>query len=168
MDAEIVICTSCGQSKAATEFYKRKASRHGRTFQCKACLTEYKQRRRATGRGRALETWYNIYWRSENRDGHHPQYADVTLDIDREQFLLWAVPALQKFMDANPDVVPSVDRIDPDKSYHIDNLRVIPLGENSRLARHEYDAQRIANVALGYCRSYNIDPVEVASLILTL
>jgi hypothetical protein len=161
MDTEMITCTSCWTEKPVTEFSKRKASPNGFCYHCKLCVKEYKQKRRQRPEGRAMETWFNIYWRSENRDGHHPQYANIKLDMDKTEFIKWATPAIAEFMDKNPGVRLSVDRIDPDKSYHVANLRVIALSENSKLARHELDAKKIANMTIGLCKSYNVNPADV-------
>lgn len=108
-----------------------------------------------------METWFNIYWRSENRDGKHPQYANVKLDMNKNEFLSWSVPAFAEAMKKYPGVKLSVDRINPDNSYHVNNLRVIPLKDNIKLARHDFTPQKIANVTLGLCNAYNINPKDI-------
>ena len=56
--------------------------------------------------------------------------------MGRADFIAWAVPAYKEWFRDYPGVTPSVDRINPDGHYEIGNLRLIPVGQNRRSARH--------------------------------
>lgn len=76
-------------------------------------------------RKRALSRWYMIRYRISHTEKKKNQaYKGIEFNLDKEQFIIW----FQKrdFEHA------SVDRIDKNKGYTMDNIQVIPLVENIR------------------------------------
>ena len=77
------------------------------------------------GKHRALSRYYMILYRinhTEEKKNRH--YKDVKMLIGKDEFVEW-------FM-ANDFEGASVDRIDKDKDYSMDNIQMIPLAENIR------------------------------------
>ncbi len=97
----------------------------------------YQRSYRKTPQGWATKKWNDIKNRAGNADGWHPSYANVPLRMTQDEFMNWAVPAVLLFWQLNPNETASVDRADPERPYEIDNLRIIPWRENSRLARRK-------------------------------
>lgn len=71
-----------------------------------------------------------------NRVATHEDYTHIEIRMTRNEFMDWAEPEHAKFMEEyGLDVVPSIDRIDPDGHYELSNIRLIPLPDNSRRNR---------------------------------
>jgi hypothetical protein len=110
---------------------------------CKVCYRKYE----ATPDRRAKRTWNTLHARIRLQ----PSYKGIGVRMTRDDFLEWAVPAYTRWMAANPDKTPSLDRIDPAGHYAVDNLRVIERGENSRLARNHPNVH--APEGMAWCHS---------------
>lgn len=79
---------------------------------------------RNTPRGRAATMWSNMCGRVRNK------YVGVDVCFEREEFLEWAAPQIQKFWQDHPDDTPSLDRIDSDGHYEFGNVRIVSLRRN--------------------------------------
>lgn len=154
---EEFICSKCGENKPANEFYKSNTIPRGYTFRCKKCISEDSKKSNQKPRQKAMNAYNNIYWRSENRDKRHPQYANVKFLLDKEEFLAWAVPAYSNYAGK----CPTIDRINPDGHYEISNIQLIEAKENSRKARRKNTPIGIARLALGAAKLNNVSPHEV-------
>ena len=128
-------CTKCKREKGADEFYNNAASPDGLTTRCDVCILQLTNAYNRSARGLALKKYRDMQKRCENADGKHPSYAHVRLQITREDFLKWAVPRIQDFLIANPGLRPSVDRINPDLGYYVENMRIISVDDNRARAR---------------------------------
>lgn len=122
-------CLLCG---GTGPFGKSASTSDGLYPLCKACINERQKRRNTTPKGKAITAWQSILKRAENRNGSNRTYATVKVQITRKEFMAWAVPAFTEWMKANPEQVPSVNRIDDNQGYILENLEVIEWGENSR------------------------------------
>lgn len=77
------------------------------------------------GKKRALSRWYMIRYRVQHTERpKNKRYKGVEFNLDKEEFIRW----FQK----NDFEHASVDRIDKNKGYTMDNIQLIPLIENIR------------------------------------
>ena len=77
------------------------------------------------GRKRALSRWYMIRYRTTHTDQpKNRRYEGVVFNLDKEQFIKW--------FQRNDFENASVDRIDKNKGYTMDNIQLIPLLDNIR------------------------------------
>ena len=120
-------CNRCGQTKPVSDFQPKPYGGKLNCYYsiCKKCNNQRQREYDRTPEGKAKQAFSNMYYRSENRDGHHRQYANVKFLLDKDIFLKWAVPELTRFMDENPDCTPSFDRIDSSGHYEMSNLRIL-------------------------------------------
>jgi hypothetical protein len=81
---------------------------------------------RKTPEGKAGNMWSGM----NGRIKHHKDYKDVLVKMNRQEFVEWAIPEVKKFMELNPNEVPSLDRIDYTGHYEFGNIRIIGLTSN--------------------------------------
>ena len=71
-------CSSCGEEKLTSEFYKRRAGKDGLHCWCKVCLRKYRVAHREECRAQDRKRWaensevktkINRRWRAKNREG---------------------------------------------------------------------------------------------------
>lgn len=97
------------------------------------------------GRHRALSRYYMILNRINHTDTDKNKcYENVKMLISKDDFVKW-------FME-NDFEGASVDRIDHTKDYSLDNIQLIPLGENVRK-----DKVKARN---GQCECYNCKQIK--------
>lgn len=84
---------------------------------------------------KAAKAWSNLCGRSGNRDGNHPTYAKVWVLCTREQFLAWAIPAIERWQRKYPGLPCSIDRIDDKGHYKLGNLQLLTPAENNRKSK---------------------------------
>lgn len=100
------------------------------------------------GRKRALSRWYMIRYRTTHTEtSKNTAYKGVEFNLDKETFIKW-------FQERDFEHA-SVDRIDKNKGYTMDNIQLIPLAENIRK-----DKMKAKN---GYCvcfRCKQIKPLQ--------
>lgn len=102
------VCSTCKTSKPKTEFYKRAGSYDGLRSQCKSCKYKARIAYRKTPRGKFLETKADAKRR------------DLKFTLKFEEFLSFEdVPC--HYCGYIPDTI-SLDRVDNDLGYHIDNV----------------------------------------------
>jgi hypothetical protein len=72
--------------------------------------------------------WTSIWQRIQNKNGHNPHYAKVSLDVGKVELINWILE--------NPPPLgmdrPSIDRIDNSKGYSLDNIRWLEHRINSK------------------------------------
>lgn len=140
-------CNKCLEDLGFDDFYNDKRANDGKKTRCKKCVKEdirrylsselgkstrkqKSKRLNATPKGKAATAWRGIIRRTTNIN-LYPSYVGVRVKISRDDFMKWAIPAISKFVELNPSVRPSVDRIDSDGHYELSNLRIISQPENS-------------------------------------
>ena len=100
------------------------------------------------GRKRALSRWYMIRYRVEHTElPKNKAYKDVEFNLDKETFIKW-------FQERDFEHA-SVDRIDKNKGYTMENIQIIPLVDNIRK-----DKVKAKN---GYCvcrKCKQLKPIE--------
>lgn len=89
---------------------------------------------------RALSRYYMILNRLKNTNkAKNKNYEGISMDISKEEFVKW-------FM-RNDYERCSVDRIDKNKNYTMDNIQMVPLAENIRKDK--------VKAKDGYCECYS-------------
>lgn len=129
------VCATCGMLRPYEDFYHHSKTKNNVGSYCKVCHRDYARRRAATALGRASQMWSNIKQRSSNSNQRNPSYANVRLLMTKEEFINWAVPAIETFIYQYPTDTPSIDRIDADGNYSVNNIRIIGLKLNASLSR---------------------------------
>jgi len=129
-------CRKCKKNHPTELFRRCKKRQDGYDSICKKCYNElntkkYNKKYRSTPRGHAINAWYSILQRAENKNGKHPSYAKIKVLVSKEQFLEWAIPNYENWMDAHPGEPPSVDRINNKGHYEFGNLQIISRWENN-------------------------------------
>jgi hypothetical protein len=194
-------CTKCKISKNLNEFFTDKRAGDGKTSRCKICLLQdvrnyvrtengkASKRKRAkkinsTPYGKAATAWRGMVRRTSNEEVY-PSYKNVKLKIIRPEFMEWAVPEITKFMQDNPGVRPSVDRMDSEGNYELSNLRIIPQSDNSarrgdienrqigkkfncllhQVISEEVFVNSLASLVKEFCNKKNINPCLIAKAI---
>lgn len=141
-------CPHCKKELAASFFYLNSHRKSGLSILCKTCHKLYE----SSPERRAKRTWNTINCRS---GGRQKSYADVLVLMTRNEFLNWAIPEYKKWMRNNPNMTPSLDRIDPSKHYSINNIRIIERGENCRLSRNHMNVHAPNGTAWCHsCKEY--------------
>lgn len=123
-------CSKCNLPRPL-DLYRARKDRGARHTICKDCEQKYRKQYKSTPIGRANAMWQGIQRRSHNNDGMHPTYRDVDIRMTKEEFLLWAVPALREWYAHSPQSTPTLDRIDSSGHYEISNLRLLTAKENT-------------------------------------
>lgn len=144
-------CTKCLRSLPTTDFHKHPISADGLKPRCKRCQCEAERLRRFKPASRSVQMWHDL----NKRVRLQPEYAGVKVLITRASFVAWATPLLTVWFSEHPDLTPSVDRIDPAGHYRRGNIRIIELGENSRLRRANHNVHAPAGKAwCCTCKAY--------------
>jgi hypothetical protein len=150
-------CTKCGKEKSLNEFHLRFRSSNKKREVCKECVKEYhhqfylKNKNRLFNQVRSFQATnkkvnFNyfvgrMYTKIKDRvNGNgRAKYKDLPV-CTKEEFLKLAYGSLQlKKLYSDWRVcgyihkyVPSVDRIDSEKGYTIENIQFLTLSENSK------------------------------------
>lgn len=124
-------CSKCKTPKELDEFGKSKRHKGGYIHQCKTCVATIKLARIRTKRGLVITIYDNQKSHSIAR-GHKP--PSYTVDELRDWFR--GNPIANKLYRAwkcsgyDKDLVPSVDRLDDDEPYTLDNIQLMTWKEN--------------------------------------
>jgi hypothetical protein len=135
------ICSNCKKRKINTEFYTTYTT-------CKPCTSRHRilnptpTKTRGTLQYFKAQTWSNLNCRTIN--GSSPQWGHpnikrflekgVRLEINKEDFYEWCSKHEKLILSLyTENSSPSIDRIDSNLHYSLDNIRVIPWRENQLL-----------------------------------
>ena len=142
------VCPKCGLESR----FPASSSRYdGLGSWCVSCVRELAR----TPVGIARQMWASLNSRAENKCGDAPWYANVRVEMTREEWTAWAVPKIKLFMDNNPGVSPSVDRIENTGSYRIDNVQIISMYDNVMRQHSKKNVHATEGMAwCGECESY--------------
>ena len=134
-------CSTCGETKSLSGFYKDKAKKDGLKSECKPCAAMLKKEYLRTKKGLVKQLYSNQRNSSRTRRHDLPDYSLQELrewaysqKIFHELYSAWKSSGYQKAL------IPSFDRIDNECSYTLSNLQIVTWAENSRLGR-EYTAK---------------------------
>jgi hypothetical protein len=119
-------CKKCGETKPLTDYHKCKKSKHGVRTSCKICLSKYyKEKRKSVP---WITSFYNARLRCNSKS--HEKYKrygkrgiKFLMTKDDVKFLWHRDKAYEL-------EIPSIDRIDPNGNYEVDNCQFIELGLN--------------------------------------
>lgn len=70
--------------------------------------------------------------RAENKRGDKPTYTKIKVQINRGDFILWAVTQLTEWSKTKPLAEASLDRKDNAGHYELSNLQLLSLHDNSK------------------------------------
>lgn len=99
-------------------------------------------------RGWATTAWGNI----RNRLRNDPDYAGVSLEMTRAEFIPWCESAIAVWWRDNPGKKPSIDRLKDDGPYSLGNIRILEVGENSR--RRKFNKNSKAESGKAWCSGH--------------
>ena len=100
---------------------------------CRNCdrVKAYKYQRTPTGK--AVKMWSDIKRRAENFSGKYPSYSKRKILLSREEFMKWVVPRLENWLKEHGSLTDaSIDRINNNGSYRLQNLQLLTKSENSK------------------------------------
>ena len=125
-------CSKCGYLKAETNFYKDKCCKMGRLSYCKSCMKE----RDREPRQLLMKRFRAIKFRINNS----PTYRDRQCLFTLDEFMDFSVnnKAFTDIYDAwvksdyAHKMAPTVDRIDNNGGYSLDNIQFLTFGDNSK------------------------------------
>lgn len=147
MEHNTKTCTKCGIEKELSNFGKNKNNKDGLKYICKDCSKEYytNYRNREDRQYNILikERWASINQRTSNGKYttsfsamNSPQFKSyrekgIELNMTKDEFTSWML----SMKDVHDKIVESgdkssIDRINSEKGYSIDNIKMIPLHEN--------------------------------------
>ena len=126
-----MLCSNCKKDKPSSEFRKNKnfTARRGLSYRCKSCDTDTKR----TKRGHMEKLYHSMRYNSQGRKHDAPEYSKAA-------FFEWCTK--NKFdtfydnwvkSDYDRNLAPSIDRINPSKPYHLNNIQVTTWEENHSL-----------------------------------
>ena len=146
------VCKICKRLLPIAEFYRNRDTRLAR---CRDCISDAgRTAYRDNPSKRATAVFTCLLQRIGNTDGKNPSYANVRLMFTRSEFLEWYVAAYADFRKIHGDAKPSVDRIH-DGDYRLDDMQLIPIGENSRKAPGNRNVHAPPGIAwCAKCRKY--------------
>lgn len=120
---------------------------------------EVKDKRTAyysTPRGKASRMWKDINLRSENKDGKHPAYRNVKVQITKDEFISWVIPQLENWVTHRDISLASIDRKDNNGNYDLSNLQILDRWENARKTGRLKNDKAPEGMAWcgAYCKEY--------------
>ena len=123
-------CRDCQKIKSINNFSKTTSNKDGYATQCKPCKTEYTRKYSRTIAGRA--TAMRGFQVASSRKRKHPAPA-----YTKTELLDWLIEnnikdLMGPWKDSNyhKNLAPSVDRLDDNKGYSFDNIRLVTWAEN--------------------------------------
>jgi hypothetical protein len=84
---------------------------------------------------RAKKAYAGMLKRCGNADGRNPTYVAVELRMGIDEWLEWAVPRYELFIQQNPEVSPAAARPGDLGHYEIGNMEIISAAQNSSQRR---------------------------------
>ena len=137
-------CSQCKDVFSINEFYANSNGVHNVSGECKKCRADYYKNRKHTLEGLTAKIYGSQLGRSRIKGWSRPDYSLYELrqwmicqlnysDIHNK----WVESDCQKML------TPSCDRLDDDKPYTLDNLRLVTWKENK--AKGEYDRKHGIN-----------------------
>ena len=123
------VCYTCKEEKSTIEFHANKAKKDGLNHSCKVCTNN------------SQKSFNSLPYRMFNNQIEHSRYRGHPRPAyTYEEFKSWvmAQPHYKELYDNYKDsgydknLVPSVDRLDPNKPYSFDNIELVTFKENMK------------------------------------
>jgi len=159
-------CTKCNQDKPITEFNKIPNTNRHRS-ECKSCIAIINKEYRRKPENVIRTSWHHNCYHAEQRGHSLPSYS-------YDELLLWAFSqdVFNALYDAWVDsgykrlLKPSVDRLDDNKSYSLDNIQIISFADNEEKYRAEVRAgtkgKMLLNGGHQKVKQYTLDGILIA------
>ncbi len=112
---------------------------------------EYAQAYRKTAAGASSCAWNRLTARAGAKYGYSKCYSGIEVKITRTDFIAWAIPQYKSWFAEYPGITPSIDRIDSNGDYEINNLRLLSRYDNIQAA--SWYKNRIAPRGMAWCGS---------------
>lgn len=110
---------------------------------------DYQKWYRRTPKGKAINMWSDISKRAGNKDGKHPTYKEITIEVDKDSFIRWATVQLEQWIKTNPIELASIDRINNFLPYALCNLQIINRYENA--GKRSHTVNKLAPFGKAWC-----------------
>lgn len=159
-------CYKCSKIKPLDNFKKNKHLSLGHGYCCKVCHRKYYNGNPLNRR--LHRVFHDIKRRCNNKDGKHPSYANIECKLTASEFIEWATPFYKQFIIEHPNETPSVHRIRNHDHYQLDNLKIIPLSENSKLSHHPDNIEDICKVVQRMSNFANIPLLDIANKLIQI
>jgi hypothetical protein len=125
------ICSSCGENKILSEFYKHKKNKDGLRYFCKECNKSKTIKYQRTEKGLIYKIYEKQRVSSKKRKHNPPNYT-------KEELCEWVLSQdnfknlYKNWVDSNyfTKLTPSIDRLDDYKPYTLNNIQVVTWEEN--------------------------------------
>lgn len=131
-------CTKCRQLKKEKLFYKNKNYKSGYHIYCKECSDYDTKKYNRTKKGYVSFTYHNQKNSSKTRNHPLPNYSQEELKqwlFSQKKFHRlfkeWKVSEYDRY------VKPSIDRIDDNKPYTLDNIQLMTWKDNEHKAKED-------------------------------
>jgi len=139
-------CIFCKKRKGLASFNKDASRLDGISNKCRICIHSYQKEHFAkyhtTVNGYLMHTYNNMKKRVEGRNSSHPKYWAGKQILPQDAFLSWSknhpdfLKLFKRWKMSGGDrkLSPSVNRMDSQKGYTLDNMEWITHSQNSSLA----------------------------------
>lgn len=144
------ICKRCKVAKVVTNFSKATSNRDGRNNTCKPCVVIRNREYWRTPYGRISQMFAVHCVNSKVREHPAPEYTASSLYLWALANGLEVLVNVWSNADYKKELTPSVDRIDVNKGYSLDNIRLVTWQENNDA---QYDARKTCSVVTRQNRS---------------
>jgi len=125
-------CKTCNELKNAAEYSKLKSSLDGLQLSCKSCEKIRMITYSRSLSGFIVKLHQNQKHSAKRREQEPPSYSRIELDKwlrNKPLFIIlynkWVRSGYER------DLAPSLDRLDESRSYHFDNVKIMPWWQNN-------------------------------------
>jgi hypothetical protein len=134
------VCRTCKEEKSTLKFHVRTAAPDGLRNDCKKCESIAYRKSYTTNRLYYLRRRYTAMLQRAEGRSRYPTGSNGLPICTREEFLNWCEETKDDFeklwkvyeeADYSFPLAPSVDRIDNDRGYELENIRWITVHDNS-------------------------------------
>lgn len=101
---------------------------------------------------RAKSAYVGMMARCLNKNGKNPSYTTVELKMTQEEWLKWALPKYEKFIEEHPCVSPCAARFGDAGHYEIGNVRIISVEQNRSEMKTEMQLRPDGTKRCSRCR----------------